>query len=89
MNKRTCKQCAHFRQHYVLTSSSAFPLECGHCVFPQLKKRTASTAACARFEEKTVPDDLPDRDAVLHFLTVDMMQHILQLSLPPVIADEE
>ena len=83
MQKQICGECAHFRQHYVLSSQRCTPVNCGHCSYPRLKRRTPDTLACVHFALRESPPDLPEREEVIRFLTTDMLEHILQLKLPP------
>ena len=51
MEERACKDCCHFRQHYIKKDSgngeSRFiPINDGHCVNPRLKIRNRETPAC-------------------------------------------
>lgn len=53
MEDPTCKDCVHFRQHYVHFYEMRYDkVPCGHCVFPRLKHRTPDTFACAYFKKK-------------------------------------
>ena len=88
MDDQTCKTCAHFHQHYTLEPSRCSPIPCGHCSFPRLKHRKPHTTACKHYLQADIKS-LPDREKVLAFLTVDMLQHIMQLSLPPIVEDLE
>ena len=81
MDRFCCKDCRHFRQHYVLSESSAFAVNCGHCVAVRSKHRRSDTAACEKFEQGT--PSLPNRTAVLHFLTTSLLEHVMSLPLPP------
>lgn len=48
----TCESCKYFRQHYVKSGYRYSPILYGHCVYPKLKKRDATTAACAYYKER-------------------------------------
>lgn len=48
----TCKDCKHFRQHYVKINRKYTELFYGHCVYPRLKKRETTSKACQYFEDK-------------------------------------
>ena len=53
MEEPTCKDCKHFRQHYVYFLDTEFrSVPCGHCVFPRLKHRKTDTPACCHFLPK-------------------------------------
>ena len=47
-----CKTCVHFITHYVLTNEKYIPIDLGHCVFPRIKPRDATTKACAHFHAR-------------------------------------
>ena len=81
MKKDFCGECRHFRQHYILDESRAAAVNCGHCVLARRRHRAADAAACDRFVKGE--HVRPDREAVLHFLTTDMLAYILSLPLPP------
>ena len=90
MGEPKCKHCTHFHQHYVIDSQCCTPINCGHCTYPRLKRRTPATPACVHFSQREGAEDLPDRREIINFLTKDMLEHILSLPLPPVVgaADE-
>ena len=82
MENTKCGSCTHFRQHYILDRQSCRAISCGHCSQPRLKHRRPEQSACPHY----VPcagNDLPDRREVIHYLTTDFLQYILQLELPP------
>ena len=81
MERVCCKDCCHFRQHYVLNESMASAINCGHCVVARCKRRKPDSVACEKFQPGA--PDLPDRQAVLHFLTTSFLEYVLSLSLPP------
>lgn len=81
MERIYCEDCCHFRQHYVLNESMASAINCGHCVVGRRKHRKPDSAACEKFEQGA--PKLPDRQAVLHFLTTSFLEYVLSLSLPP------
>lgn len=83
MECQTCKDCTHFFQHYVLDEQSCTAVNCGHCKYPRLKNRAPHTPACEHFALREAPAPYPDRDAVTHFLTTEVLQYILRLELPP------
>ena len=77
-----CKTCQHFHQHYILDRQSCRAVNCGHCSHPGLKHRRAEQSACPLYVPRT-DTSLPDRREVIHYLTTDFLQYILQLELPP------
>lgn len=55
-NERLCKNCKHFRLHYIRYSrGNYFALSYGHCVKPRLKKRDANTKAYEYWQEGVSP----------------------------------
>lgn len=83
MNEPVCKTCIHYRQHYVLDEQRCTSVNCGHCIYPRVKHREPNTKACQHYDQRTEPPSLPDRNHVLHFLTTEFLQYILNLDLPP------
>ena len=56
MNDPTCKDCQHFRQHYIHFLQQRYDaVPCGHCVYPRLKHRHPDTPACVHFQQKNRP----------------------------------
>ena len=51
-NDLICKNCNHFRQHYIKFGKSYRQILYGHCVYPRLKKRDSDTKACEYFIER-------------------------------------
>ena len=54
----SCKDCTHFRQHYVLSAGGYVPLNYGHCVARRRKKLQADSECCEHFmrvEKEKVP----------------------------------
>lgn len=83
MTQATCRNCTHFHQHYTLDKQSCSAIDCGHCDCPRLRHRAASAAPCGRFAPRVDPPELPDRKDVVHYLTTEVLQYILNLELPP------
>ena len=88
MDKHICRECQHYRQHYLLDYDAAMPVNCGHCIFPRLKKRKPQASACQYFLSCANTVDLPDRDGTIQFLSTECLQRILKLPLPPTIREE-
>ncbi len=47
--ENVCKECKHFRQHYVKFRRGYREINDGHCVYPRLKRRETDTPACQHF----------------------------------------
>lgn len=43
-----CRNCRHFRQHYIQLGRRYVTTNCGHCVYPRLKSRRPDDS-CARW----------------------------------------
>ena len=52
MDTKICKDCTHFRQHYVKFGERYGPIWYGHCVYPRLKRRESASPACEHFQAK-------------------------------------
>ncbi len=87
METQICKNCNYFHQHYVIDDQRYMAVPCGHCSRPRLKTRKPGTVACSYFSQRTGSAPLPDRREVVNFLSKHMLQqmleHILELPLPP------
>lgn len=56
-DKKICRNCKHFWQHYVYSKSydgymKYTPCNAGHCAIPRLKNRSPEHKACVYFEWK-------------------------------------
>jgi len=90
MNKETCKNCAHYRRHYLLDNECCMPVNCGHCTYSssRIKQRKPDSPACDHF----VPQhgaSLPNRDETIYFMTTEFLKKILEKPLPPKITEDE
>ena len=82
MDKKTCKHCAHYRQHYTFDKRKIFRVFCGHCTFQKPRTKRPDTAACENFVFAP-----PDEEAFAskEYLSKELLQYVLQLDrLPPV-----
>lgn len=52
-----CRDCAHFRQHYIKFGRGYRAILYGHCVYPRRKKRDSNTPACAHFKARAPKED--------------------------------
>ena len=84
MKNRTCGQCGHYHQHYVMDRQSCIVVPCGHCTYPRLKSRRPDSPACGHFEpgEQELPVDR-------HFLTMELLRWIQSLEFPPEVRRDE
>jgi len=50
MTEKICENCKHFIQHYRKAKKNYYKINCGHCVYPLIKKREATHKACAHWK---------------------------------------
>ena len=48
-DEKTCRDCKHYRRHYVDIEGRYHEIHDGHCVYPQVKRKRAEDLPCARF----------------------------------------
>lgn len=48
--EKVCKDCKHFRQHYVKVEDRFVKAYCGHCTKPMLKYLPPDSEGCRYFE---------------------------------------
>ena len=88
MSDPTCKTCAHFYQHFVLTEDKGVATYCGHCVYPRMKHTCPDKKACPHYEEQTKKEPFPCRRETVRFLTTTVLKKILELELPPEVEEK-
>ena len=88
MKEVTCRSCKFFLQHYIVDSRRCTTVNCGHCTYYRVKKRTPDMPACEHYSE-CAERHLPDRAEVIHYLTTDFLKGILKMALPPEIEEDE
>lgn len=86
MEKNTCRQCAHYYQHYALDARKIFRVNCGHCVMPKVRRREPYTVACEHFVAAP-PDE--NAFATKEYLSKELLTYVLNLPLLPEIEDAE
>ena len=84
MEKKYCKDCAHFHQHYAFNKRKIFRIYCGHCALGRVKKQRPDAIACEGFTMAP-----PDEDAFVskEYLSKELLQYVLRLELLPQIED--
>jgi len=55
--RKTCETCAYFIRHYGKRNEKYYPLACGHCITPRVKRRAPKTPACERYRERRAGDE--------------------------------
>ena len=84
MEHSTCETCLHFRRHYGISDGRIFRIHCGHCVYPKTRRKQPTANAC-QFYEPTTP--VEDAFVTKHYLTKELLQHLLNMELLPPIED--
>ena len=84
MEKKYCKHCMYFHQHYAFDNRKIFRVYCGHCTLGKIKRKLPDTVACDGFV--VAP---PDEDAfvTMEYLSKELLQYLLHLELLPPIKD--
>lgn len=84
MEKKSCKSCTHFFQHYAMNQRKIFRVYCGHCTLSKPRTKKPDTPACADFQ-----DGEPDENAFVskEYLSKELLQYLLRLELLPAIED--
>ena len=85
MEKRFCKECVNYRQHYTFDKRRIFRIYCGHCMVQTSKQRRPETVACAKFTPA------PPAEAAFvskEYLSKELLQYLLRLELLPPIEEE-
>ena len=84
MEKKYCKDCVHFYQHYTFNNRKIFQVCCGHCTLGRVKKKWPDTVACKDFIAAP-----PDEEAFVskEYLSKELLQYVLRLELLPKIED--
>ena len=86
MEQKLCKNCEHYRQHYILRSRKIYRVYCGHCVMYPTKRRKPDTKGCESFVF-TQPDEFAF--ASKEYLSKELLQYVLKLEILPKIEDEK
>ena len=86
MTEKHCKDCAHYRQHYILSEGKLFRIRCGHCTFRKARTRRPEAGICLNYTE-----GVPDEDAFVSkaYLSKKLLNYFLGLELLPEIRDGE
>ena len=80
MNKKTCKTCAHFHQHYSLKDGRITRVFCGHCIYPKVKTKRPFSTACENYTYGPADEDA---FASKKFLTKEMIRHLYEMEFLP------
>lgn len=85
MEKKVCKNCAYFRQHYSMDERRVFRVFCGHCT-QSIKRKKPTQAACEMFEQgKSQEDAFANKE----YLSKSFLEYMAKLELLPEICDRD
>ena len=86
MKDAICRNCAYFRQHYVISGDLLFRVFCGHCVREKVLSKKPDTKACKHF----LPGP-PDEEAFAtkQYLSKRLLERVLSMDLLPQIQDAD
>ena len=83
LEKKVCKECAFYRQHYSIDQRRVFRVFCGHCT-QSIKTKRPTQAACEMFQPgKSQEEAFPNKEYLSKFL----LEYMAKLELLPEIHD--
>ena len=85
MDKKTCQNCIHYIQHYVLQEGKLIRIFCGHCTCNKRLKTKRPDAAACEHHAPTSPDEEAFADK--KYLTKKLLQYMLDMELLPPIEE--
>ena len=89
MEDKVCKNCAHYRRHYIIDKARCTAVNCGHCVCVRIKKRRPDDPACEQYRYRDNHADLPDRKEVIDYMTTDFLKWVQEKMVPPYVEEDE
>ena len=84
MERKICRNCTHFCQHYALDERKIFRVYCGHCKQQRARRNRPDAIACDNFV-LAAPDE--NAFATKEYLSKELLQYLLHLELLPKIED--
>ena len=85
MEKRACKKCYYYRQHYTFSGGRIVRVYCGHCTISRAKHKKPDAAACESFlPGASVEEAFVTRE----YLSKELLRYVLGLDLLPEIQEE-
>ena len=85
MEKKLCKDCKCFYQHYGLGEKGFIRLHCGHCCFDKLKDKKSEQKACVHFVQG---EDHENSFVRRDYLTKTLLEQVFKMDLFPEICQE-
>lgn len=84
MDKKQCRECQFYRQHYTFDKRRIFRVWCGHCTLVRAKQKLPDAKACENF----IPGSAQENAfASKEYLSKELLQYMLSLELLPEIED--
>ena len=85
MEKKQCKDCQFYLQHYTFNNKKIFRVHCGHCIIAKPKQKRPDAKAC---ENYIAAPPREDAFASKEYLSKELLRYVLSLELLPEIEDE-
>lgn len=86
MKGTACKNCLHFKQHYILSEDRFLRAHCGHCTFSRVKRKKPDSVGCEKFEFAQKDEE---RFVSKQYLSKKLLHRLMHVELLPQITDEE
>ena len=78
LNDKTCNDCQHYLQHYILIDGKIRPVYCGHCLMHSKRRIRPDCKSCEAFALGVpISEQLVNKQ----YLTKTLLQHLLSLEL--------
>lgn len=84
MQEYVCKDCVHYRQHYILSGEKLMKVYCGHCKRVRTKQKKPDTVRCEHF---SLAESSVNMFVTKDYLTKELLQFVLGMDLLPEIKD--
>ncbi len=85
MNTPICKDCIHFRQHYILTANGLLGICCGHCTLNNVKHKSPRKPAC---DDYSPSPDIRDLFPRKNYVTKKLLEYLTTLEFLPDIKED-
>ena len=80
MQQNTCKNCALYRQHYILNQKKIVQIFCGHCTYGRPKHKRPDAKGCDHY----IPSAPTESSFVSkEYLSKALLEYMLNLDLLP------
>ena len=80
MGSFTCKDCAHYRQHYTFDQRKIFRVYCGHCTYQKAKTKRPDAKVCEHYLQSELAEKA---FATKEYLSKALLEYMLKLELLP------